>query len=115
MSTYRQNCSDKWIEFPGQFHTVLCVLRCLGQTVESSGLDQAWVESDIYSNVTVLQIINDNNHNWATECHLVTVQVLCDLCYMMLLYLHDSLAEACRNGEDTNEAHEKRLDTMNTA
>ena len=34
---------------------------------------------------------------------------------MMLLYLHDSLAEACRNGEDTNEAHEKWLDTMNTA
>ena len=50
--------NGKWIESPGQFHTVLCALRCLGQTVESSGLDQAWVQADIYSNVTVAQIIN---------------------------------------------------------
>ena len=68
MSTYTQNCSDKWIEFPGQFHAVLYVLRSLRQTVESSGLNQVWVESDIYSNVTVPQIINGNHHN------LITVQ-----------------------------------------
>ena len=68
MSTYTQNRGDKWIDFPGQFHTVLYVLRSLRQTVESSGLNQVWVESDIYSNVTVLQIIHGNHHN------LITVQ-----------------------------------------
>ena len=37
--------ANKWIESPGQFHTVLCALRCLGQTVDSSGLDEAWVHT----------------------------------------------------------------------
>jgi hypothetical protein len=44
--------SGRIIESPGPFHTVLCALRCLGVTLESSGLDQAWVEADLYSNVT---------------------------------------------------------------
>jgi len=36
---------NKWILDPGQFNTVLCALRCLGQTVDSSGLDEAWAEA----------------------------------------------------------------------
>ena len=31
---YLQLYEDKWIASPGQFHIVLCALRCLGQTVE---------------------------------------------------------------------------------
>ena len=49
---------DKWIESPGQFHIVLCALRRLGQTIEGSGLDDALVDSDIYSSVT------DANNKW---------------------------------------------------
>jgi hypothetical protein len=58
---------DKWIESPSQFHIVLCALRCLDQIVEGSGLDDVWVDADIYSNATVMLIFNDNNHNRAIE------------------------------------------------
>ena len=76
---YPELYEDKWIASPGQFHIVLCALRCLGQTVDGRGLDIAWVEADICSNVTVMQIINGSHHNRAIECHLFTLQALTDM------------------------------------
>jgi hypothetical protein len=51
------------ITSPGPFHVVLCALRCLGVTLESSGLDEAWIEAGLYSSVTVAQILNGKHHN----------------------------------------------------
>ena len=73
---YPELYEDNWIASPGQFHIVLCVL---GQTVDGSGLDNAWVETDICSNVTVMQIINGSHHNRAIEYHLFTLQALIDM------------------------------------
>jgi hypothetical protein len=58
---------DKWIESPGQFHISVCALRCLGQTVIDSGLDDMLVDADIYSNVTVMQILNGKHY---TSSHI---------------------------------------------
>ena len=44
---------DKWVVCPGFFHKSLCALRCLGKTIEGSGSDEAWVEAEMYSTVTV--------------------------------------------------------------
>ena len=71
--------SNKWIENPGQFHTALCFLRCLGQIIENSGLDQALVEADLYSSVTVHQILNGKHYNRAIDCHITILQVLYDI------------------------------------
>ena len=114
---------DKWIESPGQFHIVLCALRCLGQTVEGSGLDNAWVDADIYSNVTVMQILNGKHHNRAMECHLFTLQALSDLWldsfFQAYPNLHASLqdnlqnlTDSCKTQVDVSEAHTDLLDTM---
>ena len=54
---------DNIIASPGPFHIVLCALRCLGATVDSSSLDGAWIEADLYSSVTVAQILNGKHHN----------------------------------------------------
>lgn len=70
---------DKWVVCPGAFHTSLCALRCLGRTIEGSGIDEAWVEADMYSSVTVNQIINGNHYARAIEAHEITLQVLFDL------------------------------------
>lgn len=35
---------DNIIPYQGPFHVVLCALRCLGAALESSGLEDAWVE-----------------------------------------------------------------------
>ena len=64
---------DKWVLSPSAFHTVLGALRCLGKTVEGSGIDEAWQEADLYGSITVTQIINRNHHNRAVQAHQVTL------------------------------------------
>ena len=41
---------DKWWLLPGAFHTSLFAIRCLGKTIEHSGLDEFRVMSGLYSN-----------------------------------------------------------------
>ena len=53
---------NKWLLCPVHF-------RCLGRTIESSGLDKAWHEADTSNSVTVTQIINGNHHNMTIEAH----------------------------------------------
>ena len=72
-----------------------CALRCLGRTIEGSGLDDAWQEADMYSSVTVSQILNGNHYNRAIEADRVTLQALFDLWLEKFLEdhhtVHDSL------------------------
>ncbi|CAB3982955.1 Hypothetical predicted protein [Paramuricea clavata] len=70
---------DKWVVCPGAFHMAVCALRCLGKTIEGSGIDEAWVEAEVYSSVTMDQIINGNHYRRALEAQEVTLQVLFDL------------------------------------
>jgi hypothetical protein len=70
---------DKWWLLPGAFHISLCAIRCLGKTVENSGIDEAWLKSGLYSGVVVNHIINGNHYNRAVEAHETTLQVLADL------------------------------------
>jgi hypothetical protein len=51
----------------------------LGKTIEGSGIDEAWVEAEMYSSITVEQIINGNHYRRALEAHEVTLQILFDL------------------------------------
>ena len=44
-----------------------------------SGIDEAWVQSGLYSDVVVTHIINGSHFNHAIEAHEITLQVLTDL------------------------------------
>ncbi len=85
--------SGKWLLCPGAFHMVLCSLRCLGKTVEHSGLDQAW-SKDLYSTVTVSQIINGNHHNRAIEAHELILEVFFQLWFKSFLEEKPAVFEA---------------------
>ena len=111
---------NKWVFSPGAFHTVICALRCLGRTIEGSGLDNAWQEADLYSSVTVSQILNGNHYNRAIEAHQLTLQALFDLFLEKFLedhlVVHEALVasvkqlnEACRNKIGVAEAHKALL------
>ena len=105
---------------PGAFHTEICALRCLGRTIEGSGLDDAWQEADLYSRVTVSQILNGNHYNRANEAHQLTLQALFDLwldtflkknavARDTLLVSVKQLTEACREKTGVAEAHQSFL------
>ena len=55
----------------GKFHTVLCTLRALGSTIESSGMDEAWVEAGLYGPTTTRQILGQayEKGSGCSHCH----------------------------------------------
>lgn len=63
----------------GEFHTVLCALRAIGSSIEGSGIDDAWVEADIYGPTTTRQILEGRHMKRAVAAHIVTLQALNDL------------------------------------
>ena len=100
----------------GPFHIDVCALGCLGAMLESSGLDEALVEADLYSSVTSAQLFNGNHHLIALDAHQISLLVLLDLWIEALLEhspaLHKLLPvamhnvrEAGRNGRDKDQAH----------
>ena len=114
---------NKLVFSPGGFHTLICALRCLGRTIEGSGLDDAWQEADLYSSVTVSHILNGNHYNRAIEAHRVTLQALFDLWLEKFLEDHHTvrdslvasvkqLTEACKLKIDVGEAHRAFLVDM---
>lgn len=70
---------DKWILRIGELHTVLCTLRAIGATVEGSGIDDAWISSDMFGPLTVRQILEGRHMRRSLEAHITTLQVFFDL------------------------------------
>lgn len=110
----------KVIASPGPFHVVLCALRCLGATIENSGLDEAWVHADIYGSLTATQILNGKHHNRALDAHQITVQVLFDLWIDSLFIRYpdlkdtmktriEKLLKACEGRKDVDNAYQDIL------
>jgi hypothetical protein len=63
----------------GEFHTVLCALRAIGSSIEASGIDDAWIEADIYGPTTTRQILEGRHMKRAVTAHIITLQALNDL------------------------------------
>ena len=36
----------------GELHTAMAALRALGTSIENSGIDDAWIEADVYGSAT---------------------------------------------------------------
>ena len=103
---------DKWWLLP--FHTSLCTIRCLGKTIAHSGLDETWVISGLYSQVTVNQIINWSHYNRTVTAHKVTLQALFDVWIEAFFHENpqvqrainsslDKMTDAFKLSDDTNK------------
>ena len=63
----------------GEMHTVMASLRALGTSIEDSGIDDSWLEADLYSPQTVRQILESNHMKRALTAHAITTSALSDL------------------------------------
>ena len=63
----REDCKGKWVLRLGEMHTVMTALRAAGNTIEDSGLDDAWMEADIYGPTTTRQILEAKHMKRALE------------------------------------------------
>ena len=51
----------------GEFHTVLCALHALGSYIENCGIDDPWVQCDLYATATTRQIL-EGKHMKGNVC-----------------------------------------------
>eukprot|EP00794_Sanderia_malayensis_P002267 gene2267-2604_t len=118
-----QHINKELVLCPGAFHTSICALRCLGKTIEGSGLDEAWIEAGLYGSVTTNQIINGNHYGRALEAHEITLQVLYEIWIKAFFKerpaVHDALksgviklSDACFSKEGVWDAHHKLMVTL---
>ena len=63
----------------GEFHTVICTLQAIGSSIETSGIDDAWIEAGIYSSTTTRQLLEGRHMKRAVTAHIITLQALHDL------------------------------------
>ena len=111
---------------PGELHVVMAQLTTIGAYTENSGIDMAWVESDLYDPSIVKRIIEGNNVKRAEAAHLVTLQCLFNLyqeaflnqeagqCKERSMRLAKQLKEASLSGEkrEIAEIHEGKVDAV---
>ena len=58
---------------------MMASLRGLGASIEDSGLDNAWVEVNLYGPTTMRQIFDGNHIKRALTVHTITTSALFDL------------------------------------
>ena len=58
---------------PGELHIVPTDEKTIGVYIEGSGIDMAWIESDLYSPATVKQILEGNHIKRAETAHLYKI------------------------------------------
>jgi hypothetical protein len=85
----------------------------------------AWIEADLYSSITVVQILNGKHHNRALDAHQISLQALFDLwikaffeenptLHHKLMSAMEAVREACSNGLDVAEVHRQLVRLINT-
>ena len=70
----RNEISNNFVFRPGELHIVLAFQHASGKYIENSGLDQYFIDCDIYGPVTVNQILNGKHMKRGMEAHMVLYQ-----------------------------------------
>lgn len=119
----RQDCKGKWVLRIGELHTTMAALRAAGNLIEGSGLDDAWVEADLYGPATVRQILECRHYKRAINAHTITLQALFLLFQDAFFRSHTELSkkfddlvhstnQALVDGIEVTTAHEKMAREM---
>ena len=58
---------------PGELHIVIAMLRTIGYYIDNSGIDTAWLHSDLYGQSTIKQILDGNHVKRGVKAHTVTL------------------------------------------
>ena len=63
----------------GEQHAVMAALRALGTSIENSGIDDAWIEADVYGSATTRQILKCAHYKRTLRAHIHTYMALYEL------------------------------------
>ena len=81
---------DNFIFRVGELHVVINALRALGTSIENSGLEDTWVEADLFSSTTVSQILQCKNLKRCLNAHLTCQAALYSVYLPLVLQFYNS-------------------------
>ncbi|KAE8288343.1 hypothetical protein D5F01_LYC12211 [Larimichthys crocea] len=115
----------------GELHVVMAALRALGAFMENSGIDDAWVEADVYGPATTRQILKCTHYKRSLHAHIYSYVALFEMALEeffkdnpqlqdVCLKATDGVEAACSEGKDTNaesvkQANSTLLEVLTTA
>jgi len=117
LQSLRPDVYSNYVFWLGEFHAVLSFLCATGSFIENSVIDDAWVQSDIYSLDTCKQILEGKHMKRALYADVTTMQVLSDLTMELFsvdyadVYqqLQSLFSELLDDGVDSQFSHTDRL------
>jgi len=79
----------------GELHVVMAALRGLGTSIENSGIDDAWTESDVYGSATTRQILKCTHYKRCLQAHIYSYVALYEMAVELFFQDNPHLKEIC--------------------
>jgi len=65
----------------GELHAIMAAMRGLGSSIENSGIDDAWIEADVFGASTTRQILKVTHYKRALLAHIYTSTALYEMVF----------------------------------
>ena len=79
----------------GELHFVMCAVGALGSSIENSGIDDAWMEADVYGSATTRQIIKCTHCKRSLRAHIYSYMALHERAIDQFLKDNRDLKDVC--------------------
>ena len=81
-----EDVSNSFLFRPGELHILMWALACIGDYIEGSGIDQAWIEAGMYSATTAIKQVLKGKHLYRSlDCHFITTISMYNLYFQQFL------------------------------
>ena len=91
----RSSLKNEVVPRLGELHAVMAALRALRTSIENSGIDDAWIEADLYGTATTRQILKCSHYKRALRAHIHTYMSLYELVLEQFFTEMPHLKEVC--------------------
>lgn len=87
----------------GELHVVMCAMRALGSSIENSGIDDAWIEGDVYGPATTRQILKCTHYKRSLRAHIYLYMALYELAMEQFFKDNPYLVVVCQEASYETE------------
>ena len=91
----RPDLKSKVVPRLGELH-VMAALRAIGVSMENAGIDDAWMEADVYGSATTIQILKCNHYKRTLRAHIYSYMALYELAQDEFSKEYPQLKNACQ-------------------
>lgn len=93
----RPDLQGQFVPRMGELHVVMAALRALGTSIENSGIDDAWMEADVYGPATTRQILKCTHYKRSLRAHIYSYIALYEIVLEEFFKENQDLKEVCFN------------------